>query len=189
MALKKVVRKAEEEKVVKSAPTKKTIKKKSTTPEKISTYQFNEEDIEGLEGMLGVDEDTQGNEDVKEHEVHEGDVGHKDTKRSIKSTTKKTTTTTSTKKSSKRTTEYEPEVVREFQTKDNGKGYKESLEISVKRFGEDGIPYVHFSTKVDSEVYTGYAKGKHVSFPLELLYEFMSLIKEVDKECDSKNIE
>lgn len=94
---------------------------------------------------------------------------------------KKSTTTT--------TTEYEAEVKKEMLVKDNGKGYKEFLEVSVKRFGDEGLPYVHLSTRVESEVYNGYKKGKHISFPLEFLYDFLDLMNEVDEECDNKHIE
>lgn len=94
-------------------------------------------------------------------------------------------------KSSKKSTatEYEAEVKKEMLVKDNGKGYKEFLEVSVKRFGDEGLPYVHFSTRVESEVYNGYKKGKHISFPLEFLYDFLDLMNEVDEECDKKHIE
>lgn len=90
---------------------------------------------------------------------------------------------------SRNATDYEPEVVREMLVKDNGRGYREYLELSVKRFGEEGIPYVHFSARQESEMYCGYKKGKHISFPLELLYEFKDLLNELDRECDEKNIE
>lgn len=99
---------------------------------------------------------------------------------SPKSSKKSTTTTT---------TEYEAEVKKEMLVKDNGKGYKEFLEVSVKRFGDEGLPYVHLSTRVESEVYNGYKKGKHISFPLEFLYDFLDLMNEVDEECDKKHIE
>ena len=93
------------------------------------------------------------------------------------------------KKSTTTTTEYEAEVKKEMLVKDNGKGYKEFLEVSVKRFGDEGLPYVHLSTRVESEVYNGYKKGKHISFPLEFLYDFLDLMNEVDEECDNKHIE
>lgn len=92
-------------------------------------------------------------------------------------------------RSSKSGDDYKAEVVKEMLVKDNGRGYKEYLELSVKRFGEEGIPYVHFSSRQESEVYTGYKKGKHISFPLELLYDFKDLLDELDKECDEKHIE
>ena len=95
----------------------------------------------------------------------------------------------SNKKSTTTTTEYEAEVKKEMLVKDNGKGYKEFLEVSVKRFGDEGLPYVHLSTRVESEVYNGYKKGKHISFPLEFLYDFLDLMNEVDEECDNKHIE
>ena len=97
--------------------------------------------------------------------------------------------TSSRGKSKVQSKEPEAEVIKEMMVKDNGKGYKEYLEVSVKRFGEEGLPYVHFSTRVESEVYNGYKKGKHISFPLEFLYEFLDLMNEVDDECDKKHIE
>ena len=95
----------------------------------------------------------------------------------------------SNRKSTTTTTEYEAEVKKDMLVKDNGKGYKEFLEVSVKRFGDEGLPYVHLSTRVESEVYNGYKKGKHISFPLEFLYDFLDLMNEVDEECDNKHIE
>ena len=97
--------------------------------------------------------------------------------------------TSSRGKSRVQSKEPEAEVIKEMLVKDNGKGYKEYLEVSVKRFGEEGQPYVHFSTRVESEMYNGYKKGKHISFPLEFSYEFLDLMNEVDEECDKKNIE
>lgn len=100
------------------------------------------------------------------------------------------TSTSDTRGSKKKTVEFSsPDVIREMLTKDNGKGYKEYLEVSVKRFSDEGIPYVNFSTRVESEMYNGYKKGKHICFPLELLYDFLDLMNEVDEECDKKHIE
>ena len=115
--------------------------------------------------------DTKAHEDTKVHEAH------------------KDMNTSSRGKSRVQSKEPEAEVIKEMLVKDNGKGYKEYLEVSVKRFGEEGLPYVHFSTRVESEMYNGYKKGKHISFPLEFLYEFLDLMNEVDEECDKKHIE
>ena len=111
---------------------------------------------------------------------------HEDTK---VQRTYKDVNTSSRGKSRVQSKEPEAEVIKEMLVKDNGKGYKEYLEVSVKRFGEEGLPYVHFSTRVESEMYNGYKKGKHISFPLEFLYEFLDLMNEVDEECDKKHIE
>ena len=115
--------------------------------------------------------------DIKAHEDTKVQRTHKDVN------------TSSRGKSRVQSKEPEAEVSKEMLVKDNGKGYKEYLEVSVKRFGEEGLPYVHFSTRVESEMYNGYKKGKHISFPLEFLYEFLDLMNEVDEECDKKHIE
>lgn len=117
--------------------------------------------------------DVEVHEDVKVHEAH------KDMNTSSRGGRGK----------SSQSKEPEAEVIKEMLVKDNGKGYKEYLEVSVKRFGEDGLPYVHFSTRVESEMYNGYKKGKHISFPLEFLYDFLDIMNEVDEECDKKHIE
>lgn len=121
-----------------------------------------------------VQKDTK---DTKAHEDTKVRKAHRDTN------------TSSRGKSRVQSTEPEAEVIKEMLVKDNGKGYKEYLEVSVKRFGEEGIPYVHFSTRVESEMYNGYKKGKHISFPLEFLYDFLDLMNEVDEECDKKHLE
>ena len=118
-----------------------------------------------------VQKDTKAHEDTKVQKAH------------------KDVNTSSHGKSRVQSKEPEAEVIKEMLVKDNGKGYKEYLEVSVKRFGEEGLPYVHFSTRVESEMYNGYKKGKHISFPLEFLYEFLDLMNEVDEECDKKHIE
>ena len=115
--------------------------------------------------------------DTKAHEDAKVQKAHKDVN------------TSSRGKSRVQSKEPEAEVIKEMLVKDNGKGYKEYLEVSVKRFGEDGLPYVHFSTRVESEMYNGYKKGKHISFPLEFLYDFLDIMNEVDEECDKKHIE
>ena len=115
--------------------------------------------------------------DIKAHEDTKVQRTHKDVN------------TSSRGKSRVQSKEPEAEVIKEMLVKDNGKGYKEYLEVSVKRFGEEGPPYVHFSTRVESEMYNGYKKGKHISFPLEFLYDFLDLMNEVDEECDKKHIE
>ena len=123
---------------------------------------------------------------TKAGKVQKGTKAHEDTK---VQRTPKDTNTSSRGKSRVQSKEPEAEVIKEMLVKDNGKGYKEYLEVSVKRFGEEGLPYVHFSTRVESEMYNGYKKGKHISFPLEFLYEFLDLMNEVDEECDKKHIE
>ncbi len=123
---------------------------------------------------------------TKAGKVQKDTKAHEDTK---VQRTYKDVNTSSRGKSRVQSKEPEAEVIKEMLVKDNGKGYKEYLEVSVKRFGEEGLPYVHFSTRVESEMYNGYKKGKHISFPLEFLYEFLDLINEVDEECDKKHIE
>ena len=124
---------------------------------------------------------------TKADKVQKDTKAHEDTK--VQRAHREANTSSSRGKSRVQSKEPEAEVIKEMLVKDNGKGYKEYLEVSVKRFGEEGLPYVHFSTRVESEMYNGYKKGKHISFPLEFLYEFLDLMNEVDEECDKKHIE
>lgn len=64
-------------------------------------------------------------------------------------------------------------------------------EISVKRFNDDtGLPYVYIQMYQECpEGYTGYLKGRSVSFPLEMLYDIIEALNEVDAECEKRHIE
>ena len=134
-----------------------------------------------------LEEDKKASKVTKAGKVQKDTKAHEDTK--VQRTSRDVDTSSSRGKSRVQSKEPEAEVIKEMLVKDNGKGYKEYLEVSVKRFGEEGLPYVHFSTRVESEMYNGYKKGKHISFPLEFLYEFLDLMNEVDEECDKKHIE
>ena len=73
----------------------------------------------------------------------------------------------------------------------NNKGglNKTFLELSVKRFDDDEAqPNVFISMYRESEKYTGYLKGKTVHFPLEMLYDVLERLEEVDKECNKRKI-
>lgn len=73
--------------------------------------------------------------------------------------------------------------------KDPTKRVKRSLELSVKRAGDLGLPYVFMQMYQEAEIYTGYLKGKSVSFPLEMLYTVMENLEELDSECNKRKIE
>ena len=136
-----------------------------------------------------LEEDKKASKVTKAGKVQKDIKAHEDTKDTKVHKAHKDVNTSSRGKGKVQSKEPEAEVVKELMVKDNGKGYKEYLEVSVKRFGEEGLPYVHFSTRVESEMYNGYKKGKHISFPLEFLYDFLDLMNEVDEECDKKHIE
>ena len=59
--------------------------------------------------------------------------------------------------------------------------------FSVRRAGEDGLPYVDIRTYIETDNYTGPTK-KGISFPLEMLEDFIETINKVNEECEEKNI-
>ena len=74
--------------------------------------------------------------------------------------------------------------------KDPSKITKQYLEISAKRFNdEDALPYVYIQGYQESEFYTGYQKGKCISFPLEMLYTVLEELEDFSEECDKHHIE
>lgn len=74
--------------------------------------------------------------------------------------------------------------------KDPTKMTKQYLEISVKRFNDDeALPYVYIQGYQESDFYTGYQKGKCISFPLEMLYTVMEELEALSEECDKRHIE
>lgn len=88
---------------------------------------------------------------------------------------------------------FEPKriLVRETPSqKDPTKVVKQYLEISVKRYDDDeALPFVWVQMYQESDFYTGYLKGKTVYFPLEMLYDFLDTMNEVDEECDRRHIQ
>ena len=88
---------------------------------------------------------------------------------------------------------FEPKriLVRETPSqKDQTKVVKQYLEISVKRYDDDeALPFVWVQMYQESDFYTGYLKGKTVYFPLEMLYDFLDAMNEVDEECDKRHIQ
>lgn len=82
-------------------------------------------------------------------------------------------------------------LVREIPSKkDPTKMVKQYVEVSVKRFDDDAaMPFVWLQMYQESEIYTGYLKGKTVYFPLEMLYDFKDMIEVIDEECEKRHIE
>lgn len=72
--------------------------------------------------------------------------------------------------------------------KDTTKVLKQYLELSVKRIDDDNkdeaTPYVWIQMYQESEMYTGYLKGKTVYFPLEMLYDVIEGLNDISDECD-----
>lgn len=91
--------------------------------------------------------------------------------------------------------EYTPEfkplrlLVRECPSqKDPSRMLKQYLDVSCRRYGEDGLPFVFCTMYQESETYTGYLKGKTIYFPLEMLYDVNALLEEFSEECEKHNI-
>ena len=82
-------------------------------------------------------------------------------------------------------------LVRETASSKDPTNYvRQYIEVSVKRFNDDiGLPYVFIQMYQEAEFYTGYLRGKSVYLPLEMFYDFMDTLKEVDEECDKRHIE
>lgn len=74
--------------------------------------------------------------------------------------------------------------------KDPTKVVKQYVEISVKRFDDDeALPHVWLNMYQESDLYTGYLKGKSVNLPLEMLYDLIGHLEDVSEECDKRGIE
>ena len=74
--------------------------------------------------------------------------------------------------------------------KDATKMVKQYLELSVKRYDDDeALPFVWLQMYQESEFYTGYLKGKTVYLPLEMLYDLIEHLNEIDEECEKRGIE
>lgn len=81
-------------------------------------------------------------------------------------------------------------LVREMHSHKDASLVKQYLELSVKRFDndEENAPTVYMQMYQESDFYTGYLKGKTVSFPLEMLYTVMEQLEELSDECDKRKI-
>jgi len=81
-------------------------------------------------------------------------------------------------------------LVRETPSTKGSGVVKQYIEISVKRFDDDAaMPYLWLQMYQESEIYTGYLKGKSVYLPLEMLGDLIEHIEEVDEECEKRKIE
>lgn len=82
-------------------------------------------------------------------------------------------------------------LVREsFSARNPSKSVKQYIEISVKRMNDDeGLPFVWLQMYQESEMYTGYLKGKTIYLPLEMLYDLIDNLNDISEECDKRNIE
>ena len=72
--------------------------------------------------------------------------------------------------------------------KDETKEVKQYLEITLKRFNDDAKPYVWLTMYQESELYTGYLKGKTVYLPLEKLYDLVDELNALGDKCDQIEI-
>lgn len=74
--------------------------------------------------------------------------------------------------------------------KDPTKMVKQYVELSVKRFDDDeAMPFVWVQMYQESDLYTGYLKGKSIYLPLEMLYDFIEGLNDISDECDKRHIE
>lgn len=74
-------------------------------------------------------------------------------------------------------------------TKGNGM-VRQYIEISVKRFDDDeAAPFLWLQMYQESELYTGYMKGKCIYLPLEMYGDLIENLEEIDEECEKRNIE
>lgn len=72
-----------------------------------------------------------------------------------------------------------------FLVREEGK-LKQYLEISIKR-SDEGIenpPTVYIQMYQESEFYTGYLKGKNVSFPVKSIYEVLMNLNDIVAMCE-----
>lgn len=73
--------------------------------------------------------------------------------------------------------------------KDPSKEVRQYLEVSVKRFNDDdALPHVWLQMYMESDLYTGYLKGKTVYFPLSTLYDVIDTLTETGEYCDKNDI-
>lgn len=81
-------------------------------------------------------------------------------------------------------------LVREVPSaKDPTRIIKQYVEISVKRFNDDAaMPFVWLQMFQESDLYTGYMKGKSVYLPVEMLYDLIEQLQAVDEECEKRGI-
>ena len=59
------------------------------------------------------------------------------------------------------------------------------LVFSVSSIGEDGRPHLDIRTWIKSEAYEGPTK-KGINFDTEMLYDFIEIIDQLNKECEEK---
>lgn len=67
-------------------------------------------------------------------------------------------------------------------------GDTNKLVFSVARGGEYGLPMIDIRHYTDTSKYSGPTK-KGIRLPLEMLYDFLEILDEIDTECDEKGIE
>lgn len=82
-------------------------------------------------------------------------------------------------------------LVREYPSfKNPEKINRDYIEMSVKRFDDDEAPACVFVQMYrESEVYTGYLKGKTVHFPISALGDVLENLESVSDKCEELNIE
>lgn len=59
--------------------------------------------------------------------------------------------------------------------------------VTVTRAGDDGLPVCDIRTYQTTEAYTGFTR-KGINLPVNILPELIETLKEVNKECEKKNL-
>lgn len=81
-------------------------------------------------------------------------------------------------------------LVKEYPNTNDGTTTKQFYEFRVQRANDEiGLPHVFITGYLESSKYTGYQKGRTVSFPLEALYEVIDTLNNLSDECDRRKIE
>lgn len=74
--------------------------------------------------------------------------------------------------------------------KDPTKMVKQYIEFSVKRVDDDEAPACcYMQMYQESEIYTGYLKGKNIHFPIEMFTDVVEALNDMDEECEKRHIE
>lgn len=82
-------------------------------------------------------------------------------------------------------------LVREFSNyKSPDIKIKQYLDIKVQRYDdEECAPNVYVQLYQESDMFTGYLKGKEINFPLDQIYNVIDTLSDLIEECDKREIE
>ena len=66
---------------------------------------------------------------------------------------------------------------------------KDPTKVIKQYIDDEALPFVWLQMYQESEIYTGYLRGKCVYLPLEMLYDLIENLQTVDEECEKRHIE